>query len=386
MRVVQLTTDNREPFKDHANPQPWFGTAPEALLQGFTQVSDVEVHVVCCLRQPAPSPTKLRDNIWYHSLVIPKTGWMTTGFQGCIRAVRRKLREIQPDVVHGQGTEREAALCAAFSGFPNVLTIHGNMRSVARVNRARPFSYNWLAARLETVALARTQGVVCISRYTERAVSALAKRTWLVPNAVDAAFYGVEANSAVSNTLLCVASVCHHKNQNTLIRALDAIAGKRPLKLRFLGGASRETEYGAEFFELLRTRPWCEWGGMVSRKQLLMELQSAAGVVLPSLEDNCPMVLLEAMAAGVPVAAAAIGGIPDLVTDGSTGWLFDPRDPPHMAARVERLLSDPVVSLRLAASAKQAAKERFHPRVVATKHLDIYRHLLHNLRAISTHQ
>jgi glycosyltransferase involved in cell wall biosynthesis len=355
-------------------------------LQGFAQRSDIEVHVVSCLRQPVPSPAKLADNIWYHSLVVPKRGWMTTGFQGCVRAVRRKLQEIRPHIVHGQGTEREAALCAVFSGFPNVLTIHGNMRSVARALRSRPFSYNWLAARFETVALARTRGVVCISRYTERAVAGLAKRTWLLPNAVDSAFYECVPQPESPPQILCVATVCSYKNQNRLILALDRLAREMPFKLNFLGSASKGNAYGDEFFRLLESRPWCQWDGLVGRDELRSRMQKAAGLVLPSLEDNCPMVVLEAMAAGIPVAAARIGGIPDLVTEGNTGWLFDPLDPESIAAGVGRMLSDRATSIRLADAAKEAARERFHPRVVATNHLDIYRQVLQNLRAIPAHQ
>jgi glycosyltransferase involved in cell wall biosynthesis len=379
MKIALLTTDNREPFKDHANPQPWFGTAPEALLQGFAQLKDVEVHVICCLRQPAPSPPKLADNIWYHSLVVPKWGWMTTGFQGCIRAVRRKLREIQPDLVHGQGTERESALCAVFSGFPNVLTIHGNMRSVARVHQARPFSYNWLAARFESLALARTHGVVCITTYTQRSVSDLARRTWLLPNAVDEAFYKVPSRPADSQTVLCVANIALHKNQNELMLALDALAAQERFKLLFLGGASKDYPYGAEFFQCLAARPWCEWGGSVGRERLRELLAQAAAVVLPSLEDNCPMVILEAAAAGVPVAGAAIGGIPDLIDHGRTGLLFDPRQRAQIAESVRQLLADRPAALRMAAIARQEAQERFHPVAVAAKHLDIYRQVLQNL-------
>ena len=95
------------------------------------------------------SPPKLAPNIFFHSLHVPKIGWMRTGYQGCIRAVRKKLKAIQPEIVHGQGTETDCAINAVFSGFPNVLTIHGNMRLIAKVNRVRPFSFPWLAARLE---------------------------------------------------------------------------------------------------------------------------------------------------------------------------------------------------------------------------------------------
>src|SRR5215469_2650163 len=101
MKIAIFTTDNREPFKDYANPVPYFGTAPEALLQGFAQLPHVEVHVVTCARAPMQSPEKLADNIFFHSLLVPKIGWMRTAYQGCIRATRKKLREIRPDIVHG---------------------------------------------------------------------------------------------------------------------------------------------------------------------------------------------------------------------------------------------------------------------------------------------
>src|SRR5580765_2442555 len=105
MRVAFLTTDNRGPFKQYDSTIPWFGMAPEALLQGFAHLPEVEVHIVSCARMRMQSPEKLAPNIFFHSLCVPKVGWMTTLYQGCIRATRKKLREIQPDIVHGQGTE-----------------------------------------------------------------------------------------------------------------------------------------------------------------------------------------------------------------------------------------------------------------------------------------
>src|SRR4051812_41916837 len=128
LTVAILTSERREHDKDYANPTPGFGTAPEALLQGFALLPDAQVHVLSCTRQPVSAPEKLAANIWYHNLHVPRIGWMRTLYQGTIRAARKKLHEIQPDIVHGQGTEHDCALSAVFSGFPNVLTIHGNMR------------------------------------------------------------------------------------------------------------------------------------------------------------------------------------------------------------------------------------------------------------------
>jgi glycosyltransferase involved in cell wall biosynthesis len=376
MKVAIFTTDNREHERNYAHPAPYFGTAPEALLQGFALLPDVEVHVVSCVRQPVASPEKIAPNIFYHALLVPKIGWMTTGYQGCIRAARRLLKRIRPDIAHGQGTERECAICAVFSGFPNVLTIHGNMGLIARVNKARPFSYGWLNAHLERFTIPRAGGVVCITRYTQEAVRDLAKRTWIVPNAVDQAFFDVTRAPAETPTILCVGLVCHRKNQNAFIRALDPLATQKKFRVLFLGNANASDPYAAEFFELLKTRPWCKHAGFAGRERLRDELARATVLALPSLEDNCPMAVLEAMAAGLPVVAANVGGVPDLVEQHVSGLFCDPLDPANMRTVVAVALENTKRMNWMAETARQRALTRFHPRVIAHRHVEIYREVL----------
>jgi len=377
LRIVILTTDNREPHKDYDNPMPHFGTAPAALLQGLAMLPEIEVHVVGCIRRPVQSPEKIAPNTFFHSLVVPKIGWIRTLFQGCIRAARKKLHEIQPDIVHGQGTEADCSISAIFSGFPNVLTLHGNMRHIAALNRDRMFSYNWIAARLESFVLPRTDGVVCITNYTREAVRALAPRTWVLPNAVDQSFFDVQNVSAANEPPvgLCVGTICALKNQHAFIRALDPLAQAKKFKVVFAGAPSRDT-YGAEFHRLVQERPWCEHIGFLNREQLKRRLATAAFVALPTREDNCPMVVLEAMAAGVPVLASKVGGVPDLIEPGKTGLFCDPARPESFRAGVEKLLADRPWSQQLAAAARAEALRRFHPLVIARKHLDIYREVL----------
>jgi glycosyltransferase involved in cell wall biosynthesis len=326
MRIALLTTDNRTINKNYSPPAPYFGTAPEALMQGLALMPEVEVHVVSCVRGKVQSPAKLAPNIFFHSLHVPKIGWMSTGYQGCIRASRKKLKEIRPDIVHGQGTEMDCSISAVFSGFPNVLTIHGNMRLIAVVNRARPFSFEWLAARLERLAIPRSDGVVCITHHTRQAVRDLAQR---------------------------------HK-----------------FELRFCGPANEHAPYGREFFSLVRARPWCVYNGVTRRAELKALLRQASLLVLPSLEDNCPMSVLEAMAAGVPVVASKVGGLPDLIEEGKTGYFFNPLEAASMAAAIERVLVNPSGAAEVAGQARQRARERFHPEVVARRHLEIYQEAL----------
>ena len=375
LKIAIVIPDNRDEFRAYTDPLPHFGTAPTALLDGFSALPECEIHVVCCVQRPVASPEKIWPNIFYHSEIVPKWGWLRGGYLGCIRSIRRQLQEIQPDIVHGQGTERYAALSAALSGFPNVLTIHGNMRLVAAVNHARPFSFLWLAARLERFTLPRTDGVVCISRYTQQAVAPLARKTWVLPNAVDAGFFDVPSAPTTPPVILCVGAICERKNQNSFIRALDPLAEKTKFKVIFLGQPDTGA-YGAEFFHLLKSRSWCEHAGFAGRERLKEFFQAASALVLPTREDNCPMVVREAMAAGVPVLASNVGGVPDLIEPGKTGLFCDPERPESFRAGVAELLSDRDFADRLAKAAKAEARRRFHPLVIARQHLEIYRQVL----------
>ena len=376
MKVAVITTDNRQHYYNYGALTPTFGSAPEALLQGFALLPEVEVHVVGCTMKPMKSPEKLAENIWFHSVYVPKIGWMRTSYNGCVRAVRRKLKTIHPEIVHGQGTERECAMSAAFSRFPNVVTIHGNMRLIAEVNQAKTFSFYWLAAQLEKATLPRTRGVICITRYTQQAVSDLARKTWVVPNAVDVTFFDVQSEPDDTGTILCVGGVCIRKNQNRFIEALDSLAATRKMRVVFLGGAEKDSPYVAEFTDLVAKRPWCEYAGFADRDTLKARLKNATMLALPSLEDNCPMVVLEAMAAGVPVLAAKVGGLPDLIEGGKNGVFLDPLDAASMRAGVEKILDNRDMAKSLVATAKEQARERYHPLVIARRHVEIYREVL----------
>ena len=201
------------------------------------------------------------------------------------------------------------------------------------------------------------------------------QRTWVLPNAVDERFFTVQRTPTDPPVVLCVGFISHRKNQNQFIRALDGLATRRPIQARFLGRMG-DDDYAHEFRELVATRPWCEIGGFADRDALREEFARATIVALPSLEDNCPMVVLEAMAAGVPVLAANVGGVPDLIVDGVTGLMCDPLNAESMAAAVERALASSDEAAARAAAARAEARVRFHPKAVAERHVEIYREVL----------
>lgn len=102
------------------------------------------------------------------------------------------------------------------------------------------------------------------------------------------------------------------------------------------------------------------------------ELLHAADVfVLPSHSEGSPLVIFEAMAAGLPIAATAVGGVPETLEDGNTGLLVPPGEPDALADVLVRLASDSALRVHLG-NAAAAALEKFSPDGYASRILDIY--------------
>ena len=379
MKIAILTTDNREHLKDYSNPAPHFGAAPEALLQGFARLPEAEVHVVSCVRQPMQSPEKLAENIWYHPVIVPKIGWMTTAYQGCIRAVRKKLREIGPDIVHGQGTERDCAMTAIHSGFPNVLTIHGNMAELARLFGAPPFRYHWLAARLEDWALPRTAGVFCNSAYTESLVRPRAKKVWRVPNAIRMPFFDVAAAKErfKTPTIINVGVICPRKRQLEILQLAEELHqdGLRAQFL-FVGALPLGDECQKLFCHQMKAAEAAGYAFHVGTKtpEELVELFDQAGAMLhfPN-EEAFGLVVAEALARNMKFFGSALGGIVEIASGLELAELHVENDWASLKKSIAGWLEQGCPR-PMSASAEIAA--RYHPQVIAREHLAIYREVL----------
>ena len=100
------------------------------------------------------------------------------------------------------------------------------------------------------------------------------------------------------------------------------------------------------------------WLGPQERARLLAR---AAVFVLPSHAEGLPVSLLEAMAAGCPVIATAVGGIPDLIVDGVNGLLVPCGDPQALAMAMHRVLRDPALARQLSRAGRDTIAHRFVP-------------------------
>jgi colanic acid/amylovoran biosynthesis glycosyltransferase len=113
--------------------------------------------------------------------------------------------------------------------------------------------------------------------------------------------------------------------------------------------------------------------GSLARADVAALLRSAHAVVAPSVptaegkREGIPVVLMEAMASGVPVVASGISGIPELVDDGVSGLLVPPRDPGALARALRRLHDDPGLGERLARAGREKVEREFDVRASAAK-------------------
>jgi glycosyltransferase involved in cell wall biosynthesis len=382
MKIAFLTADTREVLKDYGNSIPEFGTAPTAVLQAFALLPDLEVHVVSCARARMNSPAKLAPNVFFHSLYVPKIGWMRTAYQGCIRAVRTKLKEIRPDIVHGQGTELDCALNAAFSGFPNVVTIHGNMRELARVFRAPIGSFAWLAARLEGFTLRRTMGVLCNSSHTERLVRPRTPRVWRVPNALREPFFAPlpppDARAGRRCTLVNVGTEVGPRKRQ--LELLDVIRELRrqglDFQFQFVGEVQTSTPYATAFREQVKPMEQEGFARCLGRKpvgELVGIFDAADAMVHFSPEESFGLVIVEALARDLKVFGARVGGVPDVTTGVPDVELFGVDDWSGLCSAIAGWIHSGFPRARGAA---QVMRARYHPQVIAQRHLEIYREVL----------
>jgi glycosyltransferase involved in cell wall biosynthesis len=379
MRIALLIADSREHYHTYDETTPSFPGGSSSLIDGFARLPAEEVHIISCLQRRVTSPKKLATNIWYHSLHVPKIGWLRTGYQGCIRAVRKKLREIQPDIVQGDGTERDCAISAIFSGFPNVVAMQGNMAELARLNRPRIGSYGWLTARLENFILPRTLGVFCNSSYTEQLVRPRARRTWLMPHPLRQSFLEPPPDPGPRPCRLLNAGViCERKRQLELLDTAEALH-RRELKFefRFVGYMHPGGTAYQEAF-LRRLRPMTEAGyafydGAPPDSELRSHFDTAAAMVHFPTEDAAPMTVLEGLGRELKFFGARVGGIGEQ-TEGVPGAeLFAPDDWPGLTDAIARWIN---AGHPRPSGAAAVIRARHYPATLARRHVDIYREML----------
>jgi glycosyltransferase involved in cell wall biosynthesis len=118
--------------------------------------------------------------------------------------------------------------------------------------------------------------------------------------------------------------------------------------------------------------------GLLDNDRLRQEIATARAVVLFSRQENSPTIIAQAMAAGKPVIAARVGGVPEMINDGESGFVVESEDETALAERMLTLLNDQDLCLRMGARGHELALCRFNPEAIATQTVQAYRTALNS--------
>jgi glycosyltransferase involved in cell wall biosynthesis len=196
-----------------------------------------------------------------------------------------------------------------------------------------------------------------------------------VPNFVELADLGPvpdRAGRAGPVNVLFVGWMLEAKGVRELLEALRALPAARLTLIgaedpQFLASVRGELEALGPRVRRLPPRP----------REEVMTLYAEADVfVLPTWREGFPNVVLEAMAAGLPVVATPVGAIPEAVRDGEEGLLVPVRDPVALTSALRRLIDDRGLRLALGARARARAESVFSMEAVTAQLESLYRELL----------
>jgi glycosyltransferase involved in cell wall biosynthesis len=146
---------------------------------------------------------------------------------------------------------------------------------------------------------------------------------------------------------VCVARLAPEKGHAGLLHAFaELIASGVEAKLELLGDGPEAARIEREIARL-RLGEHVTMRGQVSADEALLAMSSATAVVLASFMEGLPVVLMEALALGVPVIAPCVAGIPELVEHGVSGLTFPPGDWASLTRQLRRMLDEPALARRL---------------------------------------
>lgn len=263
-------------------------------------------------------------------------------------------------------------------------TAHGWVFNEA-LNPLKKQLYLWL----EKITAAAKDAIICVSDFDRQ--TALnnkvtdEKKIITIYNGLDAAKLNLvdknEARKKIINhqewTLTArdfivgtIANFYANKGLADLIEAANLLINENlPLKFIIIG----DGELRPQLENLIASHQLADkifLAGKISQASQL--LQAFDLYVCSSLKEGLPYSILEAMAAGLPIVATKVGGIPEIIQDGVNGLLTAPAQPEQLAEKIKTLFYDPALSQRLVLTARQTLKETFSQRLMLEKTFQLY--------------
>ncbi len=345
------------------------------LADRLSSLTEIEVHIVAPTNIHMPSPER-RGQLTIHWISNSRLPGFLDYWTIFRWRTHRLLRIINPDITHFQGL---AGWTLGYSK-PHVLTIHGIAEEDV-MYKGGPFLKlrRHILAQIERQGRKRTPHVIIINPYVVTQIGdQLVGTLWEIENPIAEEFFSVTA-SQLSPRILYIGRISSLKNIEGLLRSFALVHITNSSATLRLAGAPETSEYMQKctnLIEELGIRSSVSFLGSLKRAALLSELEQARCLVLVTKQENSPMVIAEAMAAGVPVIASRICGIPHMVKDGETGFLVDPGNVQEIATKLKLFLDNPLLAKKMGQLSKTVAATRFHSSKVAESTLAVYKNIL----------
>jgi len=293
------------------------------------------------------------------------------------RAIRRECAAFRPDVLHVNWwvPGGVAVWPANAGGRPVVLTSHGtDLFLLDRFPAARRLAGPIFRSATEVTVISTP----LVDRVARLGVPR--ERITVLPMPLTAdRFSNPPTGQRDGGRMLFVGRLIERKGAEFAIRAVAELRRKgRAARLTVVGDGADRPRLEALVKELGLFRV-VELVGALRHDAVAEQYRTASVLLMPAVTDwkgeqeGFGMVLVEAMASGLPVVATRSGGIPDVVTDGTTGLLVPERDPEALATAAARLLDDPALAQRLATAARADLDARFAPDAIARGYEAVYR-------------
>lgn len=300
---------------------------------------------------PGGIPVALRRNpLWY--LLLP--GFLLAMFISCYRHSR------DADLLHANWAVCGciAALAAKLRGIPLVTTLRGEDVTRAKVSLIDKLILCWCLHSSDRIVAVSD----AIRQWVQGTFPQYRAKLCVIANGVEQTFVDVGHGRDYETirkplVLVTIGSLIPRKGMDAVIKAMAILAGEVELNLTIIGtGPEEQVLRESATRHQLAERVW--FRGAIAPDQVPEALAGSDIFILASHSEGRPNVLLEAMAAGLPVIASRIEGTVELVADGQTGLLFDDHSPAQLAAAIRRLAQDTALRGALGRAAALSIAER----------------------------
>ncbi|MBA4383614.1 MAG: hypothetical protein C0410_02660 [Anaerolinea sp.] len=358
------------------------------LTHALANREDLDLHVVSCNRTINRDEVEKRGHVTFHWIATRPQFYVLRALTLDAWRVRRVYRKIQPDVIHVEGFSEYSV--AADNLSPMLLAVHGLeflVPRMARTNHYRglPGLYRRIAVmQMARKSLANARAVISNSGdYTATMLARWlnSKHVYQIGNPISANFFKDFSETVPSHppVILWVGTITERKDVIGLIEVFALVAARFPLSLLVMTGSVADATYFERVKERILALGLLEkvsFKGFIEQQELLKLYRQATLVVMTSLEETAPMTIAQAMAAGKPVVATYVGGIPWMIAEGVSGYLVNVGDVQGMTDCIIRVLEDDTARYAMGQAAHARAMRLFNPDAVAAQTVQAYYDLI----------